>query len=867
MFHKSSTSTFITVLFGILLFLSCEKDANLLTDHIINEGDITATDDFFKVPAKRVSILDVLSNDVYITSGRTRIVSINGPTNGRVRINEDNTITYTPEAIAPEKSEEPEANQQASSGTSEDNSSELNDVDEENTAADDANTVDSDAEDTDSNDSETPNNDTSENPGAADNQADSTATDTSGSSSDQSGISEDSGDQAQSDTSGDNPNNGGSDDSTNVNQDNYSSNDSASDNLGGDNSGNGNYDDSENENQAADSEDNSQGQGQSDDEEQENQDSVNHTSQNDNTVNNSSADGNGENDSEDENGNQGNSENENQGEENSETDNSDDSDYTDDDDDSDIDENETSESQDDEGDEESVPAQEDTFTYTTETENEDGSVTTETGTVVVEVEGTDSTKNDENEADEADGFNETDYWRNPVIAGTRLIDEKYYDLDTGEIYSKEVNLERGQVQNYIDHENCPQRIKDKWDDRIEVSPSDVNGNRNGLQEIFNAYPRGTLFYLKAGTYQDQSNAVLENDQDVVGAYGAVLDGSGIQGNSEESTRAIRSMERGFICNLRVRNYPTWNDPQDARAPKGAALEVIQNGAILNCEVHSENRGIALIYGSKAMWNKITAGRLGLYGYGSHDVNSPNRRGTIVKYNEWYDCNFNGYDGEHEAGGAKFVQVDGTLWSHNYIHDIPSGAGIWQDGDNRESEVYNNVIIKSHRSVFSELSHTSHIHHNTIEYGTGFGAIYMSNAAGEEAHHNFIRWCRNGITIRDKDRGNSRIYSGQRWRGVNNEIHHNYIWQRPDTSTWTHGMITLFDGHLDPNNTTNKWHDNHYYVDDNAGGELLFSEEKVFAQVFMYSKLAPDSDHKMISWQEWKQKSGDVNSTLEYAKYE
>ncbi|MDB4293476.1 right-handed parallel beta-helix repeat-containing protein, partial [Maribacter sp.] len=349
-------------------------------------------------------------------------------------------------------------------------------------------------------------------------------------------------------------------------------------------------------------------------------------------------------------------------------------------------------------------------------------------------------------------------------------------------------------------------------------------------------------------------------------YGAILDGSGIQGTSEDATRAIRSLERGFICNLIVREYPTWNDPQYPNNPRGAALEAIQQGAILNCEVHSHNKAIAVNYGSKALWNKFTAGRIGIHSVGTYDPNDPNRRGTVVKYNEWFNCNFNNYAYGHEAGGSKFVQLDGTILSHNYIHDNPTGPGIWEDGDNRDSEIYNNVIINTDRSIFSEISHTSNIHHNTIEYGLGFGAIYMSNSQGEKVHHNFVRWCRNGITIRDKERGTSKVYPGQAWRGMNNEIYSNHIWQQTDPSIWTHGMATLFDGHIDPNNTTNQWHDNHYYIDDNAEGAALFSEDVPFAQVFMYIKFAPDTDHWSISWEEWKELSGDTNSSMEYRTF-
>lgn len=806
---------FPSLFFAILLF-SCEMDDEVFSASVIKERDIAVLDDNFRIPSHQVSILDVLSNDIYRNSGNTRIVGISKPSNGTVRINANNTITYIPESVRVyEIIADPKKGENTSmAGNADESNMDITDT-LETTTEEVPSTTDQNAslnqDGTRPAESQSEEMDTQEVGVTTNTQETVTAP----------VITQDIASENQNTLTQETaplptspeidimkdettevitPEETVIKETSSENVDSYEighlENEETDDGdviIQDDNSGSA-------EDSTADSADDSN----SEIDHEDSSATSTETKSDNNTAENVS--------------------------------------------------------------EEVIveEIQEDTFTYTTETENEDGSVTTETATVTVEVE-SNSVAIPQVTA-ETETRLETDYWRDPVIAGSHIMDERFYDLDTDKIYSREVSLRRGQVENYIEHENCPQRIKDKWDDRIEVTPADVNGSQNGLQEIFDAHPRGTLFYLRAGVYQDQRNAVLDNDQDVVGEYGAILDGSGIRGDSEESTRAIRSMERGFICNLKVREYPTWNDPQNPKNPRGAALEVIQRGAILNCDIHSHNKAIAVIYGSKAMWNKVTAGRLGMYGYGSHDPNSPNRKGTVVKYNEMYDCNFNGYDGEHEAGGAKFVQIDGVIWSHNYIHDIPSGGGIWQDGENRNSDIYNNVIIKTHRGIFSEISHTSNIHHNTVEYGTGFGAIYMSNSDNEKVHHNFIRWCRNGISVRDKERGTSTIYPGQAYRGMNNEVYENYIWQRPDPSTWTHGVAALFDGHIDPNNTSNRWRDNHYYVDDNAEGAALFSENEPYTQMFMYSRLAAESDHRTISWDQWRNLSGDTNATLEFERF-
>lgn len=769
----------LPIIFLLSLLFSCDKDAELLSDHMLEEEKIAVLDDNFRVPSHRISVLDVLSNDNYISSGNTRIVEITPASKGRIQINEDNTITYIPETANIEEMvvESPSAKTPTVDITTEEVDTDTDPTSE--TPTEEVATTEETSVET------IPDENTSEESATEEMTATKeTVTETATpqetpaqpTPAQEPTPKEDIAQESESEET--------------TSEETATEEDTSTEDVG------------TSENPSSE---------------------TGETSMEDSTSNTEEATTEAK---------QGDSP----------------SIVT-------TDENTT----------EDTPIeeiQEDSFTYTTETENEDGTVTTETATVTVKVESAPMAHAEV--TPETKISPETDYWRDPVIAGSRLLDEKYYDLDTGEIYAKEVNLQRGQLENYIEHENCPQRIKDKWDNRIEISPSDVNGSQNGLQAIFNIHPEGSLFYLRAGVYQDQKNAILKSHQDIVGEYGSLLDGSGINGDSDAAARAVRSQNGGYICNLKIRDYPTWYDPQNPHAPSGAAVQTSQNGAILNCDIHANNIAIAVIWGSKAMWNKFTGGRLGIFGWGSSDPNDPKRRGTIVKYNEWFDCNFNDNYQHYEAGGSKFVQIDGVIWSHNYIHDNPTGSGIWQDGENRDSEIYKNVIINTYRSIFSETSHTSNIHHNTIEYGTGFGAVYMSNSQGEKVHHNFIRWSRNGIAIRDLKRGTSKIYPGQALRGKNNEIYNNHIWQRLGSKEWTIGLATAFDGDIDSNNYSNRWHDNRYYIDDNEEGAALFSEDKPFTEVFVFSRLK--IDHAPISWEEWKKHAGEENSTLEYEQF-
>lgn len=97
----------------LLFFLSCSDDTELLAENLdsdssgISELNNFVVDDSFVTRVNQETILDVLSNDMFVESDNVKIVETSSANNGVVVINEDNTLTYVPateieeEAAAP----------------------------------------------------------------------------------------------------------------------------------------------------------------------------------------------------------------------------------------------------------------------------------------------------------------------------------------------------------------------------------------------------------------------------------------------------------------------------------------------------------------------------------------------------------------------------------------------------------------------------------------------------------------------------------------------------------------------------------------------------------------------------------------------
>lgn len=100
--YFSLITRWILSIFAFFLFFSCSKDADLLSEYVINTEDnlqsivLLADDSFYMAPGQNSILMDVLNNDNFSNPENVTIIETSTPSNGNVTINNDNTLTYTP---------------------------------------------------------------------------------------------------------------------------------------------------------------------------------------------------------------------------------------------------------------------------------------------------------------------------------------------------------------------------------------------------------------------------------------------------------------------------------------------------------------------------------------------------------------------------------------------------------------------------------------------------------------------------------------------------------------------------------------------------------------------------------------------------
>jgi len=101
---KKQSPLHVVLLCLILIFqFSCSKDSDLLTDYVLADSldskNIAnlVVDDTYQVSLSGSMVLDVLANDTFENEAEVVIAETSTPTNGTVIINNDETLTYTPD--------------------------------------------------------------------------------------------------------------------------------------------------------------------------------------------------------------------------------------------------------------------------------------------------------------------------------------------------------------------------------------------------------------------------------------------------------------------------------------------------------------------------------------------------------------------------------------------------------------------------------------------------------------------------------------------------------------------------------------------------------------------------------------------------
>ncbi len=90
----------LPLLIILLSSLSCSKDSDLLAEYVVADTQIQGrfvVDDFFFVSLSGSTTLDVLANDGIDEEDSATITNVTQPDNGTVTLNDNSTITYTPD--------------------------------------------------------------------------------------------------------------------------------------------------------------------------------------------------------------------------------------------------------------------------------------------------------------------------------------------------------------------------------------------------------------------------------------------------------------------------------------------------------------------------------------------------------------------------------------------------------------------------------------------------------------------------------------------------------------------------------------------------------------------------------------------------
>ncbi|HEX8715909.1 MAG TPA: Ig-like domain-containing protein [Gemmatimonadaceae bacterium] len=261
-----------------------------------------------------------------------------------------------------------------------------------------------------------------------------------------------------------------------------------------------------------------------------------------------------------------------------------------------------------------------------------------------------------------------------------------------------------------------------------------------IQAAVNANPSGTTFWLKAGTWHQQS-VVPKDGMTFAGEAGAILDGDNTTVKAFSGTAS-----RVTIRNLVVQNY---NTPLQAGAIQGdwtASLHWL----VEYCEIRTNHA--AGLYATDSMIARNNYihhnGQIGILGKGNGALFT----GNEVSYN-----NTGGNDPDWEAGGMKFLYSTGLRFADNYVHDN-YGPGIWFDGYNNGNLIEGNRVVHNQDAgIFYEISYNAVIRNNTVTSNGGNGSIaragiLVSASSGVEVYGNTLSDNSNGVIGLQANRG-------------------------------------------------------------------------------------------------------------------
>jgi parallel beta-helix repeat protein len=285
-----------------------------------------------------------------------------------------------------------------------------------------------------------------------------------------------------------------------------------------------------------------------------------------------------------------------------------------------------------------------------------------------------------------------------------------------------------------------------------------------VQSLLNSKPSGTTFCFYAGAYHWTSEVVVPSGSNLIAEPGTVITGddlypAGIIGYGGDAGQHDVTL-RGFIVE---------------RSTAVSGIKAGWRWLIEDNEVrYNREAGIRGNTGSTLRRNNVHHN--GRYGV------TDGATGMLLENNEIAFNNTRRLDPNDDAGGTKFLKVNGMTVRNNYVHDN-YGTGLWFDWDNNDITIEGNRVENNDGiGIFYEVSYNGIIRNNTLT-GNGtaangslyaLGQIYLNDSQYVEIYGNVIDvGAENAISLVDYDRPDTSVYSTNK-RTANVSVHDNEI---------------------------------------------------------------------------------------------
>jgi parallel beta-helix repeat protein len=221
-----------------------------------------------------------------------------------------------------------------------------------------------------------------------------------------------------------------------------------------------------------------------------------------------------------------------------------------------------------------------------------------------------------------------------------------------------------------------------------------------LQAVVNAYPEGTTFCFKAGTYRLAGPVLAKSRDRFIGQSGTILDGGGTVARAIWGYGGPTGQSNVVVQGLALANFT------DSAIVTGWYWTVSHN------DIHDSQIGVTINSYSTLDSNYIHDNRqYGLTGGPGADMLIVNNE--LARNNTSNECG-GGCPGD--AGASKIigsaVGTTGLVWRNNNVHDN-TGHGIWSDGNVRALYEGNIVSSNSGAGIFHEISWDAIIRNNTL----------------------------------------------------------------------------------------------------------------------------------------------------------